>query len=221
MIARIAGLVVMLAACSQPAPEARVGTDAPPARVFEALETRLLRAGVIGMDFHLTATGAAEIDVRGRFDMTPTGTDLRAAGTFAGQPVDLVLGRASDEIVFGRAADPLTAPVPEHLREALILGLTRMGLLHNIARLTGNAPPDHADGGVAEWVRVDGFRTDSTAARRLAFEITVAGQPAGAAELELDEDGRPRLRRQTVRFPTGDMHVIERYDQVVVEAPGS
>jgi len=43
-------------------------------------------------------------------------------------------------------------PVPPEVREALVIGLTRMGILHNLARLVAGVPPDRASGGVRDWV---------------------------------------------------------------------
>jgi hypothetical protein len=54
----------------------------------------------------------------------------------------------------GNAVRRFHADAPAGLTEALVLGFTRMGILHNLARLTRGAAPDHADGGVREWVEV-------------------------------------------------------------------
>lgn len=78
-----------------------------------------------------------------------------------------------------------------------------MGILNNLARLTGAREPDHADGGVREWVVVDSLPGRGDGA--LTFDIVVAGQPAGSAALAVDEAGRPTVRHQTVRFPGGEM----------------
>jgi hypothetical protein len=210
-LACLAPLVALVLA----APSARAQEPAgSPEAVFEALEQRLLHADTVRLAFDVTATGAAEIEVRGHLALGPDGrAEIRAEGAFAGQPVDLFLETRGGTYAFGATASPADGPVPAHLREALVLGLTRMGILHNIARLSGNAPPDHADGGVADWVVVDGFRwPDAGAAEAaVAFDITVSGQPAGAAVLALGPDGMPRTRRQTVHFPEGDMEVVERY----------
>jgi hypothetical protein len=130
--------------------------------------------------------------------------------------VDLALVTRGDSLVFGDATEPATAPRPEHLREALVIGLTRMGILHNIARLTGDAAPDHADGGVAEWVVAERLRAadERQADAGIEFDITVSGQPAGAAVLTTGSDGLPAIRRQTVHFPEGDMHIVERYTRL-------
>jgi hypothetical protein len=90
-----------------------------------------------------------------------------------------------------------------------MIGFVRMGILHNLARLVAGAGPDHADGGVADWVVLSehGVTADDATSH---FAIQVAGQPAGNASLEFD--GERLLRReQSVDFPGGTMSVTEEY----------
>jgi len=49
--------------------------------------------------------------------------------------------------------------------------------------------------------------------------MTVAGEPVGSASLEIGFDGIPLVRRQTVRFPTGEMRVLEEYFGVSILPP--
>jgi hypothetical protein len=90
-----------------------------------------------------------------------------------------------------------------------------MGLLHNLARLTGSAPPDHMEGGVQDWVQVSEFAWDTEVGGErdaVTFLLTVAGEPSGDVVLEVDrESGAPVVRRQVVRFPEGEMLVTETY----------
>lgn len=186
-----------------------------PAARFTELERRLLEADRVGLDFQVTAEGAASISVEGSLRKSAAGgLEIRAAGEFAGRPVDLLLRTRGETYEFGAAQAPTSAPVPPRLWEAVTLGLTRMGILHNLARLTGNAAPDHAAGGASDWVVVDGFRG---ADGGMGFDITVSGRPSGSAVLQLDPEGLPAVRRQTVQFPNGEMRVTERYSAVVVE----
>ena len=43
---------------------------------------------------------------------------------------------------------------PIHLEEAMIVGFVRMGLFHNIVRLSGGYCPDRAEGGIGDWINV-------------------------------------------------------------------
>ena len=111
-------------------------------------------------------------------------------------------------------------PAPPQLHQAICYGFTRMGTLHNLARLSFGSPPDHAEGGAAEWVTVSGFtwgepgRLHGRPATALQFRIAVAGSRDHEATLWLDEEtGRPLRRRQTTNFADGPMFVDERYPE--------
>jgi len=198
---------------------------ATPDEAFTALETALRTGGPsVRIAFDVVAEGAVSVDLFGELLLGEEGeARLEAAGSFAGQPLDVVL-ISDGERMFG-AGEEAGVPTPPALRDALAVGFTRMGILHNLARLSGGAAPDHAEGGVAEWVVVaptedremlegaPGGVAETSAVRA----ITVAGQPSGAFALEFD--GRtPRVRRQFVSFPQGIMRVTERYRVVEFDA---
>ena len=107
---------------------------------------------------------------------------------------------------------------------ALLLGLTRMGLLHNLARATQLSAPDHADGGVTPWITLDSFRPTTFAQDgeregmpSLGFDLLVNDQVSASIQLWLDADGLPRRREQTVKFGVTEMKVVETYTRVLVE----
>lgn len=223
--------VIILAACAPAvtagSSDARATSSSPravedtpvsrAAAAFAGVERRLLAARSVRLDFEVTATGVVEADLRGDLIMGGDGEiELGAVGTFAGQPVELVLRTTGDRYLFGSAVDPAESGRPDQLREALLIGLTRMGILHNLARLTGGAPPDRAGGGVTEWVRAESFSSDPAEPDAIVFGVRVSGQAVGSAVLVPGPDGLPRLRRQTVRFPEGEMRVVERYSAVAV-----
>jgi hypothetical protein len=189
-----------------------------PEAEFTALEDRLLEARLVRLEFHVTSEGAFAADLQGELEVAAReNLRLAAFGDFGGQTADLMLRSDGRQVEYGNGPNRNTVPAPPELREALLLGLTRMGILHNLARLTTVAPPDHADGGVREWVTVDTFALDALDPRAMSFEISVAGAPSGSASLEIDPQGRPVVRRQTVRFSSGEMRVVERYLAVTIE----
>lgn len=185
---------------------------------FTELETHLLTAGAVSLDFHATAEGAVETDLRGHLSITASGDiTLAAAGHFAGQPTALSLVADATKLSFGNATSVKSTSRPPALAEALLVGLTRMGILHNLAMLSAGQAPDHAGGGVQQWVVVDDFSyAGDGPGEPISFAITVAGQPSGNATLQTGEDGLPLLRRQSVKFPNGEMHVTESYTNFVV-----
>lgn len=165
------------------------------------------------MRFSVTATGAVAVDLEGELELGPC-CGLIAEGDFAGQPYALAL-RATGDHLQAHSGDDLLfeGPVPGELSHALRIGLTRMGVLHNVAMLVGGAPPDHADGGVEDWVRTSEHKhVERDGQPGIAFDLTVAGQPSGHATLWLDDRGWPASREQSVDFPEGTMKVVEVYE---------
>ncbi len=193
-----------------------------PEAAFSGLEDRLVSARAVELDFHVTAEGAVEANLRGGLRILEGGvTEVSARGRFAGQEVDLLLRSDGDRYEYGNGPQRASDETPRHLNEALLIGLTRMGILHNLAMLHGNAPPDGAAGGVREWAVAEGFSFEPAddleeGASAVSFSLIVSGTPAGSASLEIDPDGNPVLRRQTVEFPDGVMHVVERYSGILI-----
>ena len=189
-------------------------TPPPPRAGLEAVETKLIDARAIDCTFEIRSTGAVRSELRGtlKIDRAP-GDDrvaLQAHGTFAGRTVSITLNTSGDQLVGGTNPDHELGKRPAELVDAIVVGWVRMGLLHNLAMLSGNAPPDHADGGVREWV----VPTDverATDGRAYRFGIDVDGEPSGRVELELTASGLPIERRQKVEFANGTMEVVERY----------
>ena len=176
------------------------------------LENRLLGSQIFSLDFQVSTSGAVGVNIEGSLKKDAAGDiSLHAVGEFAGQEVDLFANKAAQSFEFGSRAAPQNATPPPALWEALLIGFTRMGILHNIANLSANMAPDHADGGVAEWVVV---QNEVKTANQLTFDILVSNTPSGSAILFLNEDGLPERRQQTVAFPGGEMRVVETYSNV-------
>jgi hypothetical protein len=194
-----------------------------PATTLTAVETRLTTE-----DFHvafsITAAGAVQATLTGEVFAQGDLLRLRAVGRFADRDVDITL-LGDGERLRGRDAgrDTIDLPQPPQLREAVVVGLVRMGVLHNVARLMNGRPPDHADGGVAEWVQMrdpvaevvvepTALSQEAEAGSPVSFALQVAGAPAGRATLWLDAaEGWPLERHQVVDFPGGQMQVREVY----------
>ncbi|MBT8395943.1 MAG: hypothetical protein KJN92_03210 [Gemmatimonadetes bacterium] len=216
------GLLFLLWACGSDAETGGAAEFNDPAVMFSALEERLGSASSVHVDFHVTADGAIEVDLSGALRMTQEGiTEISAHGLFAGEELQLALRTRGEDYEFGRLPDLTSGPTPEHLREALLIGLTRMGILHNLAMLSAGAPVDGAEGGVRQWAIVEslefeGPEDEQGSTRVIGFAMKVGGVAAGSASLEIAREGHPVLRRQTVEFPDGTMHVVERYSSVSI-----
>lgn len=189
-----------------------------PGEAFGRLEEAWLLPNEISIRFHITSEGAFQAELRGELQLGGDGgASLIGEGTFGGEPAAPFLTVSEGRMTGGNRDRTFQEEAPPHVREALVMGLTRMGLLHNLARLVAGSPPDRADGTVGDWVKVHDLaleapREDVPGSTGIRFGISVAGQPAGEATLWLGENGQPVLREQIVRFPAGEMRVVERYE---------
>jgi hypothetical protein len=203
-------IFVLLAACasapSRPGPPA-----APPADRFAAVEERLTHARMLRFDYHGLAEGAVTAEVWGQLSLVAGRVELTVHGHLTGARTDIALiGEGSAVTVQGK-----TRATPPRLREALVIGLTRHGLLNTITRAAAGLLPDHADGGVEEWAQVSNVK--AVGSDRLSFVMMADGHPVGEAELQLDGRGLPLRRFVTVHFPAGDMHLTEDYEKLEIE----
>lgn len=211
-------LMATLASCA-PRP---VSAPLPPAETaLEQLEQRLLNARVLRLRYHFRAEGAVGAALEGELVLNAASeAELTAAGTFADKPVELRLTAADGQMQGIAPQHTFDEPTPEHLRTALLLGLTRMGILHNLARLAGGRPPDHAGGGVEEWVQpvdIAWMEPSATGGNGLRFGTEVAERRAAEVDLWLDGEGLPLRRLQVVTFPGGTMTVVEEYEVMALE----
>lgn len=185
-----------------------------PDSAFAKFEDGLLGLYPLALSFHITSEGAFTVDLRGRLDLSAAGdTLISATGTFGEEPVELVLVATGGRLIGGNYDARFDVEQSPSLDLALLIGMTRMGLLHNLALLVAGQPPDHAAGGVRSWVvPLDLATLRGEGAEGFRFGIQVSGVRSGAATLALDpETGLPTRREQTVEFPGGRMTVTERY----------
>jgi len=193
--------------------------DAAARAAFEDLESRLSAASSVRVEFETLGEGAVRSATRGVLETREDNrVQLEVAGEFQGRPIAPTLESDGSSMAGGDTAGRFEQETPRGLNDALLVGLSRMGLLHNIATLAGGAPPDRADGSVREWVTTSHHRAagqeviGGVRTKGVGFMISVAGAPAAEATLHLDaETLLPVERRQTVRFEDGEMRVVERY----------
>jgi hypothetical protein len=198
--------------------------DAWAKQTMTELEKRLQAAARVEIAFVIESKGAVVSQFEGKLAWARDGAlSLVATGTFAGQPQQLELrGDAQTLETFVAGQSHWKGPRPPALIEAVVIGLTRQGLLHNLAVLTGGLPPDHADGGAAEWLGYVGPQLGppevfgSGEARPLEYQMTVEGQLVGHATLWLDGQSLPIEKQVVVNFPEGQMQVTERYTSFVI-----
>jgi hypothetical protein len=217
---RLGTLALLLAAAtaSAQAPE--------PDALMAQLETRLLAARQVAIEATITSHGVVGSQLKGRSELLDRNrAKVAYAGQFAGKTADLALSVDGGTLRLRHGTVMGEEPVGRESNRALLIGLTRMGLLHNLARLAGGLGPDRAQGGVEQWITLDSFRPITYAQggeleglMSFGFDLVVAGTPSASARLWLDPaTGLPRRRQQTVRFPQGEMTVIEDYTRFEVK----
>lgn len=214
---------VLLASASSIAADAG-GAEA----ALAAVEQRLLEADRISLRFDIRSVGVVAASLTGSAAIGP-GNDARidAEGEFGGAPAAISLEADSQSMRGGNGDSRFEADTAPALREALVVGLVRMGLLHNLAMLSAGQPPDRIDGTARQWVtyRDVTMATDhlagGIAARRFQFTVVVDGEPAAIADLWVDEaTGLPLRRTQVVNFAEGEMRVLEQYPEFDLQPGG-
>lgn len=218
------GLLVwtfVLLCCLLPAATSAQEGSSRAEELFYGLEEKLLRGTAWVVRAQTTSAGAFESSLSGAVALRQGNiARIELNGSFDGKPVDAFLISDGAVLLYGEArVGSFEDAVPWALNEAIIIGLTRMGLLHNFALLTAGNPPDRAKGGVDDWVEVTGFSlgeietVNAGPALPIRFGLIVSGQPAGEVTLWFDEaTGLPVQRRQTVDFEAGTMTVTEVYE---------
>jgi hypothetical protein len=200
--------------------------EAAPARsVLEAesaadalsqVEAHLMTVQGRVIEFEVVSEGAFDARLLGQVSLA-SGNDaaIEASGTFGPDSVRLWARGTGGRMMWGNAETSAEDELPPAFREAIVIGLVRMGVLHNLARLVSGAPPDRTDGTVRSWVEAEDVTWVPAAAedgaRGIRFGILVSGVRTAEATVWLDADGRLAGRDQVVRFAGGEMRVVERY----------
>ncbi len=216
-------LLLFIAAFCNAASGSTAGAD----ELFAGIEKTLLQADSVRVEFTISSEGAIASSVQGSLLLVPRANQVRLdlSGTFAAASVDLSLVSDGKRMRGGPKTKSFRADkryfeseTPTALGEAIVIGLTRMGLLHNIAMLTGGVPPDHSDRAVTEWIACSKFLLDETARdgdgdrAPLTFDIAVSGKHVAEGKLWIDaETGLPVRREQTVHFGSSTMRAVESY----------
>ncbi len=190
-----------------------------PGSAFTELEERMLGATTVSFDFQIVSEGVLEGNLRGSASVSSSGSlTIDADGVFIGREIQMQLRTDTDSLRLATNEMSDVVAHPEDTFRAVIIGLTRMGFFHNLAQLTTVSPPEHGNGGIAEWVTVGNFSTGPVGEYTgTSFDVIVEGEKTSTAVLAIEE-GLPRARRQIVAFPGGEMVVTERYSNFTIQA---
>jgi hypothetical protein len=194
--------------------------------LMQQLEARLVAAKRVRIEASIEARGAFAANLAGHAEWRDRNhAELAWAGQFAGQPVELKLRSDGRVLTLARNAEQHRQRAPAETNRAMLVGMMRMGVLHNLARLSELKLPDHATGGVAQWVQLDSFRPatyaqggDLEGFMSFGYDLVIDGTPTASVRLWVDPQTQlPRRRQVTVRFPQGDLSVLEDYARFEVE----
>lgn len=211
-------LAVGFGACggkSAPAPDPEPDLDTyvfagDPIAAFGGLEEQLGAARRVEITTQIQSVGYFQADLTATYDIErELKVSIAVEGTVAGNPVSAKW--TSHDIRDDRDTD-IQSPV---WADAVLIGITRMGALHNLARILEKQDPDHGNGDVRTWVEVDQivWKGDEPRTQTLEFDIIVSGIPSAEGELTLDTRGLPLRREQLVSFDGVAMRVVEHYDR--------
>lgn len=185
---------------------------------WATVESRILDQAALQLTFEVEAVGPVPARLSGALQMNNGTTTLSASGQLQGKDVELGLRTAGPTLLLGPGTGAISLNAGPELREAILLGATRMGFLHNLYRLSVQQPPDHHEGGVREYLMVEriafgeAMTRDGRAVRAMTFALKVGGEEAGTGTLTVDVlTGLPVERTMTVNFPGGAQQVTERF----------
>jgi hypothetical protein len=203
-----------------------------PQKVLAAMEANLIKMKNRKVKFRTEATGLLRGTFEGEIVFKKDNVlEYRTAGIFGTKDNKLFLSSDGAKLRGGSESKPFEMDCPSGLRSGILIGMSRMGLMHNIARLVGNQPPERTDGTVYQWLEVvdPSFAKDHApgtpqAAAELKqhdkklmvvfYKLTVDGHKnSGDVELWIDtKTNLPTYRSITVHFPQGNMFVTEKYE---------
>lgn len=181
-----------------------------PDEVFETMERVVL--GEDHISFTVESHGVFESNFEGWITRENGELAMSAQGVWGGEPVSVSAETTRDLLVINTPTRMERVRREPFVSRAVSIGLTRMGVLHNLARLVAGKEPDHSDGSVRDWVRAENIEFVDGDPDRIRFDIVVDGSRAGDVVVTVDPaSGRPLRREQTVEFVEGTMTVVEIY----------
>jgi hypothetical protein len=176
-------LLIAAAACSG---------DCSAQKEFEKMEEALLSRPVQGKTIS-HAEGSVNADVETTLTVGPD-TKIVYKGNVMGKDVDSTWEH----------------PTTPDLRDAVLLGMTRMGLLHNIVLLSRDRPPANIEGHIRESLTAHDF--SKAPGGGIAYKLRVGNREMGDAVVKINSKSHyPMSRQFTAHLDNGDMHVSETY----------
>lgn len=160
---------------------------------FDQMEAALVEAPVMGT-MHAHAEGAFKGDVDATIKFTDE-TTVDFKGEVQGQQVDKNWEHATTL----------------ELRDSLLIGLTRMGIFHNLVNFARNRPPANIEGGVRQALQPHDFAKAKGGG--IAYKLRIGNREMGDATIKFDPKTKlPVSRTLVAHIDQGEMRVTETYD---------
>jgi hypothetical protein len=166
--------------------------DCAAQKEFEQMEEAILSAPVQGKTVS-HAEGSVKVDV----DATLTiGADTKISfkGNVMGQDVDKTYEN----------------PTTPELRDAILLGLTRMSLMHNLVLFTRDRPPANVEGHIRQALTPHDFA--KAPGGGIAYKLRAGNREMGEGVIKFNSKSHlPMSRKFVFHLDNGDMKVSESY----------
>jgi hypothetical protein len=187
----IAAALLVAATCSG---------DCSAQKQFEQMEEALVRQPVEGKVFS-HADGSVSADIEATLTIGGD-TKIDYKGNVMGKDVDSTYKAAT---------------TPE-LRDAILIGMARMGLLHNIVSFTRDRPPANVEGHVREALIAHDFA--KAPGGGISYKLRAGNREMGESVIKINSKSHfPMSRQFTAHLDNGDMHVSETYRLVKMKQP--
>ena len=201
-------------------------------RILEQVEKRLLDAKSIEI--------YAYVDTKEPYPRSMAGTlklsnDGKLHGDFQGtigpDKAKLLVDADGQALTISLNEDQRSGVQPKALREALLVSLMRIGFSNTLIAFSQLKPPEHAEGGVEDWIKIENVQLREAAVAQgyhngeiaLQFGFRVNGKPGGYTRLWIStQSGLPLRREQFFTYQTADgkeavMRTDERYTTFIAD----
>lgn len=182
----IAAILLAAAACSG---------DCDAQKQFEQMEAALIAQPVKGKVFS-HAEGSVTSDVESTLTVGPD-TKVVYKGNVMGKDVDSTWEH----------------PTTPELRDAILIGISRMGLLHNVVLFSRERPPANVEGHIREALTAHDF--SKAPGGGIAYKLRAGNREMADAVIKINSKTHyPMSRKMTTHLDNGDMRVSETYQLV-------
>jgi hypothetical protein len=179
----ITALMIAAAACSG---------DCAAQKQFEQMEAALIAQPIKGKTIS-HAEGSVQADVEATLTIGPD-TSIAYKGNVMGQDVDKTWEH----------------PTTPDLRDAILLGITRMGILHNLVLFTRDRPPANVEGHIRDALIPHDFA--KAPGGGVSYKLRAGNREMGEGVIKINSKSHyPMSRKFTAHLDKGDMRVSEVY----------